>query len=227
MADVHIISSGAGGRADVLTSRPGRFLREEAMVKTRVWGALVLCLVAGSALEAGAATTTPAAPKPAALPALKWASDLDAGLKQAKTKSQPVLVLFTTKTFKGLPNFDDKDVRKALTDSGAVLVKILPPEAAKPAKGATADDIKKQQDAFADAQTKYKDLCAKYSVTATPTIVFFDADGDAVSTLATPTNDQLVQALNGLAKTIEAFKAAKAKADPAKPADKPAEPKKD
>ena len=189
-------------------------------------------LLAGLAVEARAATTGATPPATATKkpppPPLKWL-ELEAGQGEAKGASKPLLVLFVVKDFKGFPNFDDPAVRQAMTDAGVILARVLPPEAPKSARNASVADVKNLQNAYTEAQKKYQDLLAKYNVTVKPTVLFLNADGDPVSMVATPTNEQLIQALANLPRILEAFKAAKARAaaqaqpPAAKPAEKPAE----
>jgi hypothetical protein len=190
-------------------------------------GSAALAVVLGSGARAATTTTPVTKPvaKPAA-PAVKWL-ELDAGLAAAKSGSKPAVLVFCGKDYKGAATFDTDALVKALTGSGAVAVKVCPPVAPKAPTKATADDIKKLNDNFADAQKKYQDALTKYGVTVNPTVVFLTPDGDEMGLLANPTADQLTQALANLPKTLEAFKAAKAAAQPAPaapapaPADKP------
>jgi len=146
------------------------------------------------------------------LPPLKW-FELEPGLAEAKSNSKPAAAVFCTKEYKGAATFDSAELRKALTASGAIPIRILPPEPPRVPAESTADDVKKLQEQYNETIKKYKQTLAKYSVTTGPTMVFLTADGDAVGELVIPTDQQVSQALANLPKTIEAFKAAKAKAE--------------
>jgi hypothetical protein len=196
-------------------------------------------LVLGLATEAHCAAQADPKKKPAAKKkqpkknVVNWVKNVDTALTKAKGGDKGIILVFTVAKYKGPAVFQGKGLLKALNDSGATAVKIVPPPRLRIPKKATAEQRKKRQEAHAAKVKKHQELVTKYAVTATPKMVFLSPEGDAMWQLIRPTAPQVKQVLANLPKIIEQYKAAKAKAqgkeppkEQPKPEEKKPEPKK-
>ncbi len=144
----------------------------------------------------------------------------EAGLADAKGKSKAVVLVFADKRYKGPAVFEGDELFKALTDSGAVPVRVSQPVLKIPKK---ADDAKKKklQEQFNAEQKQYQELAAKFGVNAVPTVVFLSPEGERMCSLVRPNEAQVRGYLANLGKILEQFKAAKAAAGGQKPPEAP------
>ncbi|GEM_PF-2481942 len=149
------------------------------------------------------------------LPPLKWL-ELEPGLAEAKGGGKPAAVLFCTREYKGAATFEGEALRKALTASGAVTIRVLPPEAPRVHAGATADEVRQLQEQFNATVKNYQATLARYGVTNGPALVFLTSDGEVLGSLVSPGDHDVSKVLANLPKTIEEFKAAKAAAEKAR-----------
>jgi hypothetical protein len=157
----------------------------------------------------GTITAAPAEP----LPPLAWES-LDSGLEKAKSAGKPLIVVFTTKDFRGPGTFEDRALRDALTGSGAVIARVLPPEQPAVPAGASAEQVRDLQDGYAQALAKYQDVARKYEVAGVnPTQVFLSPQGEKLTMLAAPSQPDVKQQLLTLPKLVEWHKANKDRKD--------------
>ena len=147
----------------------------------------------------------------APLPELKW-FELDSGLAKGREEHKPVVVVFTTKAFKGPGTFESALLREALTKSEAIPVRVLPPEAPTVAAKASPDERKALDDQYQEALRKYRELAGKYGAAANPTMIFLSPDAEAIGTLAAPDVSQVNQYLSGLGKAVKDLEQRKAKA---------------
>ncbi len=139
------------------------------------------------------------------LPPLKWAS-LEAGLSKARSGNKPVVVVFTTRKFKGPATLNARMLRKALTGSGAIPVKVLPPKAPRVPAGASREEHKKLVASYQQALKKYRELAGKYGARTNPTMVFLAPGGDVVGRLSGPTNNsRVLSALKALPGRVKAL----------------------
>jgi hypothetical protein len=146
-----------------------------------------------------------------ALPALDW-YELDPGLAKGKEEKRPVVVVFTTKTFRGPGTFDANALRDSLAKSAAVPVRVLPPEAPVIPAKATDEEKKALNDKYQEALKQYRELALKYGASANPTIIFLTPDAEVLGLLAAPEGREVNQWLLGLTKAVKDFGERKAKA---------------
>ena len=165
----------------------------------------------GGGCGGGGVAIVPAKP----LPPLVWET-LDSGLAKAEKASKPLVVVFTTKEFKGPGTFENWALRDALKASGAIIARVLPPEAPSAPAGAKPEEVQALQDAYVQALKTHAELAKKYGVTMQPTQVFLTSGGEQMATLATPSQPEVQRYLQGLPKLVEQYKAAKARIEEAK-----------
>lgn len=159
---------------------------------------------------------------------VRWLK-LEAGMAKAKSSGKAAVLVFAEKRYKGPATFEGDELFKALTDSGAVPVKLSPPGRLRVPRNADAEKAKKLREAHAAAEKQYQELVAKYRLRGTPAMVFLAPEGDFMWSACNPSAQQVKQIMAGLAKIVEQFKAAKAKAqeNAPPPAKKPEEKKAD
>ena len=179
----------------------------------------VAALAVGLAADALAAANPQPKKKKPKKKVVKFAK-YEAGLADAKGKSKPVVLVFADKRYKGPAIFEGDALFKALTDSGAVPVRLSQPVLRIPKK---ADDAKRKklQEQFTADQKQYRELAAKFGVNAMPTVVFLSPEGERMCSLVRPNEAQVRGYLANLGKILEQFKAAKAAGGGGKPAEAP------
>jgi len=141
------------------------------------------------------------------LPPMKWES-LEAGLAKAKSSNKPAIVVFTTSNFKGPGTFESWPLRNALTKSGAIPIRVLPPVAPVLAPNASADEINRVQKSYAEALKKYQETARQYGVAEIhPVVAFVEPNGAVLWTLRGPGHDDMLKHTAGLPQGVREYEA--------------------
>ena len=145
------------------------------------------------------------------LPKIKWKS-----LNGALGSNKPVVVIFTIKGLKSAATFNRagtpeqvKALRRELSKSGAVPVKLLPPEVPN-VRGMGDESRRLALKRHAAAMKKYRDAARKYGATAYPTMVFLAPGGDLMARLYSPSASAVHQTLQALPAAVVAHRKKKA-----------------
>ena len=139
-----------------------------------------------------------------ALPPLAW-YELEPGLARGQKEKKPVVVVFTTRAYRGPGTFDSNVLRDALTRSAAVPVRVLPPEVPTVPAKAGADERKAAEDKYQEAMKKYRELATKYGASANPTLIFLTPGAEALGQLVQPGAPEVGRWLSGLPAAVKAF----------------------
>ena len=208
-----LVLVGSGGAARAMSR--GQYLRRLRRSNPRKYRQLMNRY--GSRGSGGGSSTAKAPPP------LKWNS-LEAGLASAKSASKPLVVVFATETLKSAATFNRAktpqqivEMRKALTECGAVPVRLLPPKFPN-TTGMNADEVKAAREAHKGAVKKYQEAARKYGAQMYPTMVFLDPDGDVMGKLFCPDAHTVYRALKELPAAVKTHQEKKAKAAAAKAA---------
>jgi len=146
-----------------------------------------------------------------ALPALTWYT-LEEGMSKGKDEKKPVIVVFTTRDFRGPGTFDNVTLRAALAKCEAVPVRVLPPVAPVIPAKAAPEEQKALQDKYQAALKDYSAVARKYDASLNPTMIFLAPGGEALGSICQPDASTVNQWLLGLPKALKALEDAKAKA---------------
>lgn len=138
------------------------------------------------------------------LPPISW-RQLEPGLSEAKSSNKPAVAVFTVKSFSGVATFDDLALRNYLIKSGAIPIKVLPPEPPIILKGATPDELRAAQESYNAEFKKYQETIQKYGASVNPTVILMASDGDPVCRLSNPAAGELMGAMGALPTMVRGF----------------------
>ncbi len=150
-----------------------------------------------------------------------WKS-LSSALSSAKSSDKAVVLVFATEGLRSAATFNRASstkhaeaTRKALSESGALPVKYLPPKVPS-TRGMDGDSARAALKTYQEAMKKYRATAKKYGATLYPTMVFLAPEGDVMGRLYCPNAQTVHQTLKALPAAIKHHRERKAKLAAAK-----------
>jgi len=131
--------------------------------------------------------------------------ELEPGLSEAKSQNKPAVAVFTMKGFQGPAAFDEPGLRSCLTSSGAIPIRVLPPEQPVLPGNATPEVVKATRESYEAACKKYRELAEKLGVSVNPTVLLFAPEGEPSCRLAAPSSGELLGAMGVLPTLVSGF----------------------
>jgi hypothetical protein len=141
---------------------------------------------------------------------IEWLFDFDEASALAGREKRGLLVLFTTdELWRNSPycNFRANRVRKAVRESNAVPLRLMPPVKLD-LMGLPPDEAKKRREFYDKTLDKYAALAKRYGVSEGPALVLAAPDAKGLQSLVTPVDDQIVAGLGRLDEMIAAHQKA-------------------
>jgi hypothetical protein len=156
------------------------------------------------------------------MPEMKW-TGLESGIAEGKSASKPVIVVFATEGLKSPSTFNRARtpnqvvaLRQALTASGAITTRVLPPKPPRNTRGMSSDEIKAARESYNAAVKEYRETARKYGVSMYPTMVFLAPEGDVMGRLFSPDARTIHRTLKALPRAIAEHRKKKAREAAAK-----------
>ncbi len=160
-----------------------------------------------------------------------WMSDFEEASKLASEQKRGMLILFTTEDLMAKSRsctFKANSTRRAVRNSKAVPLRILPPVRLQAAEDTSKEELAKREELFKKSLKQYRELVRRYGITNGPSLVFTAPDAKRVDGLVVPDKVTIENRLGRLGEMLAAYEKALVKKnggdakkpDVAKPADK-------